>query len=157
MKLPLKIELYLTEYSKELKYGIAGQNTTASVIPTTQKREIGSWACQLYKVNWELSKIGAKTTFEIWTTKDVPFNLKMVNSMMKNVRVLKGVLTWGSENIMKAMMNLEGFEIYSERCDSFNRTDKKSTKRVLEIIEQDASPEVYKIPKGYIKVLKILI
>jgi hypothetical protein len=37
---------------------------------------------------------------------------------------------------MKAMMNLEGFEIYSERCDSFNRTDKKSTKRVLEIIEQ---------------------
>ncbi len=146
MSLPLNIDKYLGEQAKQMKMMMAGM--TAVVAPTKESKKIGKWNCTAYDVKMSMSGM-VDVTIKMWTTKDVPFDFKMIQKMMKNIMQAQGGMA--GDSLMKEMSKVDGFQIYSDVTVNAMGNTMKSNSKVIEIVKKSPPAGIYSVPAGYTK------
>lgn len=150
MTLPLEIEKYLGDQAKQTRMMMAGM--TATVTPTEEKKKIDKWNCQAYDVKMSMGGM-MEMNMKVWTTKDVPFDLKKIKKLQKISMELSGTL--GGEKILKEFEKIDGFQIYSEIEVKVMGQSIKTTSKVSEIGKKTSPAGTYSIPSGYTKTEKL--
>lgn len=120
---------------------------SATVVPTTEKKTIGRWACTGYDMT--ISMMGMPLKVRIWASTDVPFDLAQFQAKMMPA-ILQGQMRLNAASVAE-FAKIKGYQIASETTGEMMGAKINSTQEVLEMVEKAAPAGVYEPPAGYAK------
>lgn len=120
---------------------------TATVIPTTETKKIGSWNCTGYDVT--MTTMGMVTKMRSWVSADVPFDFAAFNNKFL-ANMLKGQMRL-DDNSAKEFAKMKGYQIASETTGDIMGAKMHTTSEVVEITKKSAPAGTYAVPAGFTK------
>ncbi len=142
MTLPLDLSKYFPTQMMEMMGDVS-----IEVKPKGETKTFGKWKCEGYDVAIGMMMMDFNQT--VWASKDVSFDWKSFNEKM--LPQVNQALMRLSEDALKEMTKIEGFQIRTEATMSFMGSDVKSWTEVIEIAEKSAPEGTYAVPEGYTK------
>jgi hypothetical protein len=122
--------------------------------PMNEEKKIGERNCKLTEITTWISFEGNRyyeTVSEVWLTTDLPFDLKKAESLLKELEGMNNL----NEELYKEMVALEGFPIEINSTRYIEGVSVPSTMKILEMVEKEAPPGTYTVPKDYTKKEKL--
>lgn len=114
---------------------------------TGEKKKIGKWTCSKYIQNTKTA-MGPSTT-EIWATKDIALDYRMLNRMYAASMMMIPSLRGSMDDITREMGKIKGVTVFSSSSSSVMDTQVKSTQELLDCAEKQTPDSFYEPPKGY--------
>lgn len=145
--LPIDFSKFMPD-SRSRTMGEMVNNAPIIVTPNGKTKKIGNWNCKGYDVKINMMGIDMITTY--WATTKLPFDWEKYAPMIEEYTKIQMP---GSEESMKQLKKIKGFRIaaeFSMKGISFNI-------RVLEIIEKEAPPGTYTVPKHFTRINRLVM
>jgi hypothetical protein len=120
---------------------------TITIRETEDKKKIGKWNCSKY-VQTTKTAMGPSTT-EIWATKDIALDYKLLNRMYASSMMMMPSLKGSLDDITREMGKIKGVTVFSSSSSSVMDTEVKSTQELLACADRNAPNGFYEPPKGY--------
>jgi hypothetical protein len=122
---------------------------TISIKETREKKKIGKWKCTKY-VQTTKTAMGPSIT-EIWATKDINLDYKLLNRMYAESMMMMPSLRGSIDSITREMAKIKGVTVYSSSRSSVMDSEVKSTQELLDCAERHTPDSFYEPPEGYAK------
>jgi hypothetical protein len=145
MTLPINLEKYMGSAAKQTKAMMGKMKFSVTHKP--DKKKIGKWNCHLYVGKLEMMGGMVKVDMNMWVTKDIPFDLKMMKKFSDVVMNLGG--GFGGKEMISEFKKIDGYQIYSDMSVGAMGVNMKMKVKVLEITKKPAPVGLYTVPKDY--------
>lgn len=122
---------------------------TISIRETGEKKKIGKWNCSKY-IQTTKTAMGPSTT-EIWATKDIALDYKLLNRMYALSMMMMPSLKGSMDDITREMGKIKGVTVLSTSRSSVMDTEVKSTQELLDCADKPILKSFYEPPPGYAK------
>jgi hypothetical protein len=142
MTLPVDLEQYFPPQFMQMM-----GNISVTITPTGVTETVGKWKCQIYDMKMSMMMVNMSS--KIWATKDVPFDWKKYTQDMFSE--FAKVTMRLSDDAMKEILKIQGFQVKSEMSVNVMGADMKTTQEVIEITKKNAPAGTYGAPAGYTK------
>jgi hypothetical protein len=124
-----------------------------------QKKQVANWNCEGAELEMTIMipTMGIMMKYEIklWTTKDIPFDIKKYSKTAEEffVNYILGIVNIDedSKREMEKMEAIEGFQVAAEITLTLFGSEINIEMQVLEVAEKQAPADAYSVPKDYTK------
>jgi hypothetical protein len=120
---------------------------TIAIKETGEKKKIGKWNCSKY-IQTTKTAMGPSVT-EIWATKDITLDYKMLNRMFAASMMMMPSLKGSMDDISREMAKIKGVTVYSASSSSVMDTEVRSTQELLDCADRNPPDSFYEPPKEY--------
>jgi hypothetical protein len=131
--------------AKEMMKAMMGQSK-ASVEPTAETKQIGSWQAKKYNVAMTMAMM--TLNMEIWATEDIAIDYKLYQDL--SGRMMKQMQ--GAEQLMEEMKKIKGVAVLTTSTVQMMGTPVTSEQKLIEYADKAAPAGVYAVPAGYAEV-----
>lgn len=148
LEAPLPLDV-LPLLSTEMQRRRRDIRTTGTVEETEKRERILGRKCEIFRItSWNTSGGGVlsnETTFKVWSTTDVPFDLRMLNELLLNLRLM-----YNRDTAYRAeLQKIQGLQMRLEYREGNFLAEKRYIDEVVEITETTPPPGTFSPPQGY--------
>ncbi|MCK4413223.1 MAG: hypothetical protein KAY32_06745 [Candidatus Eisenbacteria sp.] len=148
LSLPIDLANVLPEddpSAQMFKQMMQAMQTTITVTPTDQTKEIRSWDARLYQV--EMKNNFVTIQMDAWATEDTSVDPKLYWKLYEALFSVNPV----TKDAMSSFQKIKGIIVLQEQTVQVMGQETKQRTEVIEIREEKAPREVFRLPKGYEK------
>jgi hypothetical protein len=150
--LPLDVTSILSE---EMQRRWRGIRTTGTVEPTRERERILGRRCSAYEVtSWNATgggQLSNQTTFKVWVSTDVPFDLELLDALLLNLRILYN----RDEAYRDELARMPGLQMRLELRQGSPLLGTWYVDEVVEMATAEPPPGTFEPPEGYRRVDRI--
>jgi hypothetical protein len=126
-----------------LKQMMEVMQTTITVTPTDQTKEIRSWNARLYEIEMKNNFVAIQMS--AWATEDAPVDAELYWKLYESLFSVNPV----TKDAMSSFRKIKGIIVLQEQTVQVMGQETKQRTEVIEMREADAPRGVFRLPKGY--------
>jgi hypothetical protein len=123
---------------------------TVSVEETNEMKKIGSWKCRKYIQTMSTGMGEFKS--EIWATEDIEIDPKLYAKYISSMKSSMPGMNESMNDILRETQKIKGVQVYAEHTNEIMGQTVKSSTKLINYKEGQASAAAFKIPNGYKRV-----
>jgi hypothetical protein len=141
LDLPIDLAKYVPP---EVAPMIEKMKVTAKVTPTDETRKIGDWNAKKYTFSMQMM-MGAGSTQDIWTTKDITMD---ASAYLEMQRMLAELIPGGA-SVIDEMKKMDGVPVLSEKTRKVMGASVKERDELVSVAQKDAPAGTFEMSKEY--------
>lgn len=120
-----------------------------AVQPTSEKKEIGQWHCQKYLQTVKMAMVTSES--EIWASDDIQVNMDVYRKFSAAFMASQPGFYKILKDAMKESEKIKGVTVYQKAMSKVMGKSVETITELLEVKEEEASPDLFTVPAGYKK------